>query len=204
MIDQTEQTTRAIDTTTNLITSHAQTLSSQSAESDEMATTIASLTSAREANLATVRRLRAKLAETKRAVAERKDEQKRYDTWVGGMRGEDSRETAVWEGLLGVRVESAPSGAEEEKLKFVFTGLGASGRGNSAGGKEASFVLDVGRGGYAVLECEPELQKEHIEGCVRNMNEGEDLAAFLKGMRGLFGRAMGGGAADAGTERVRG
>jgi len=156
-----------------------------------MATTIASLTSARDANLTTVRHLRVKLAETKRAVAERKEEQKRFETWVGGMRGEDSRETAVWEGLLGVRVESAPtgSGKDEEKLKFVFTGLGSSGRHNG-GGKEASFVLDVGKGGYAVLACEPELETDDVDPLVKRMSEGEDLAAFLKGMRGLFGRAL--------------
>jgi len=177
----------------NAITQHAHTLSSQSAETSEMATTIASLTSAREANLTTVRHLRVKLAETKRAVAERREEQKRFETWVGGMRGEDSREIAVWEGLLGVRVESAPagSGKDDEKLRFVFTGLGSSGSRHNGGGKEASFVLDVGKGGYAVLACEPELETEDVDPLVRRMSEGENLAAFLKGMRGLFGKALG-------------
>jgi len=173
-----------------------------------MATTIASLTSARDANLTTVRHLRAKLAETKRAVAERKEEQKRYETWVGGMRGEDSREISVWEGLLGVRVENVPqlngfgTGKDEEKLKFVFSGLGLNSRHNG-GGKEASFVLDVGRGGYAVLACEPELETDDIEACVRRMSESEDLAAFLKGMRGLFGRALGGAGTDISVDGMR-
>jgi len=173
-----------------------------------MATTIASLTSARDANLATVLHLRAKLAETKRAVAERKEEQKRYETWIGGMRGEDSREAAVWEGLLGVRVESAPrlnafdAGKDEEKLKFIFLGLGINSRHNG-GGKETSFILDVGKGGYAVSACEPELEADEVGALIRRMNESEDLAAFLKGMRGLFGRALGGGGTNTGGEGVR-
>lgn len=107
---------------------------------------------------------------------------------------------------MGARVESAPSAAAEEKLRFVFTGLGSSSRQNGGGGgKEASFVLDVGRAGYAVSECVPELEKDEVEGCVRSMSEGEDLAAFLKGMRGLFRRALGGGGGgtDSGRQGTR-
>lgn len=153
-----------------------------------MATSIASLTSARDANLSTVATLRAQLAEGQRAVKEKRDEQRRYENWLGGMQSEDAREVDVWEGLLGVGVEKAPGegGKEiEDKLKVVFSGLGA-GQGRKAAGREASFVLDVGRNGYGVLDTQPELEKEEVEKCVRRMAEGENLAGFLKGMRELF------------------
>jgi len=123
--------------------------------------------------------------------------------------------------LLGVRVETAGGekgegvdgkggdgkggkggGEGDERLRFVFSGLelgNAHGRGHghsvSRAGKggEASFVLDVGKAGYDVLACEPELEREDVEACVARMAEGEDLAALLKGMRELFIGAGAGG-----------
>lgn len=172
--------------------SHDHNLQAQSAETAEMAASIASLTTARDANLATVSTLRAQLAEAQRAVKEKRDEQRRYENWLGGMRSEDAREVDVWEDLLGVGVEKAPGegGKEiEDKLKFVFSGL-CAGQGRKAAVREATFVLDVGRNTYEVLDTQPELEKEDVDKCVLRMAESENLAGFLKGMRELFVKAL--------------
>lgn len=78
----------------------------------------------------------------------------------------------------------------EDRVRFVF---------RNAGGREARFELEMpgaggsgGRGAYEVVGCEPKVEGERVEACLRRMNEGaaEDLAGFLKGMRGLFLEVM--------------
>jgi hypothetical protein len=200
IIEQTHATARAITTTTSALQAHSSTLSAQATETQEMSQQIASLSLARDNHLKTVASLRAKLAETQKAAKERKEEIKKWESYMGGMQTEDSSEVAVWEDLLGVSISKAGganSAGGDDKLKFAFRGLNLAGQQNNkpsmnSRGKEASFVLDVGKAGYEVLVCEPELEKEEVDVVMREMRENEDLARFLKGMRGLFVKQVGG------------
>ena len=56
--------------------------------------------------------------------------------------------------------------------------------------REAWFELDTSDREYKVLEYRPKIEREEVEGVVERLNETRDLAAFLKGMRGLFVEAL--------------
>lgn len=93
-------------------------------------------------------------------------------------------ECRFWERGLGMRIEGA---GRAERLRFVFCCVDTR-----DADREVGFVLDLGAGqeGYKVEETWPQLEGEEVDAVVEGLNEGGELAGFLKGMRTLFVQAV--------------
>lgn len=153
-----------------------------------MQTSIASLTSTRDARAAHLSALQSRLAAARATIASRKAAQWRYAEQLAEQGGLNEVELAFWEKGLGLRVEGT---GREDRIRFVFLGCGrGGGAGRRKGGREASFELDMSRG-YEVVECRPALEVERVKKVMERMSEGEDLKGFLAGMRRLFGEEFG-------------
>lgn len=90
-------------------------------------------------------------------------------------------EVRFWEQILGLRIEGAGSGEHKDRLKFVFCCVDDL---NSA--LETSFILDMAGKVYSILQTDPALETEAVEGAVARFNDGGNIAGLLKEMRGLF------------------
>lgn len=83
---------------------------------------------------------------------------------------------------MGLRIEGA---GKAERLRFVFCCVD-----DRDEEREVGFVLDMGGARYLVVETELGVESEEVEAVVERLNEGGELAGFLKGMRGLFVTAL--------------
>ena len=70
-------------------------------------------------------------------------------------------------------------------MRFVFTCVDEGDE-----GRECWFELDTRKRDFVVVETEPKLEREDVEGVLERANEGRELVALLKGMRGLFVQAL--------------
>lgn len=161
---------------------HQQTLAKEDAETNEMQAAIASLSSQRDAQLATREALKQQLAETQKAIETRLTAQKAHAKYLDAQSRFNIPELDFWTSNLGLAIEGA---GQNDRLKFVFTNID-----NNDWSREAWFELDTARREYEIPYCKPKLEKEQIERVVEKLNESRDLKVLLKGMRELFVEAM--------------
>ncbi|KAK9371378.1 chromosome segregation protein Spc25-domain-containing protein [Lipomyces kononenkoae] len=86
-------------------------------------------------------------------------------------------ELAFWEKNLGLRIE----GFDDDQLKIVFTLIS-----ESAWNREYYVVMDLSDPDYQIIRCDPQLDKNVVEGTVTRLNESRDFGRFLKDIRNAF------------------
>lgn len=91
-------------------------------------------------------------------------------------------ELRFWEHCLGLRIEGT---GVEDQLRFVYVCVD-----EREPEKEVWFELNMGGKEYEVVNTKPRLEKESVEEAQDRLHETRELAVFLKGMRGLFLRAL--------------
>lgn len=149
-----------------------------------MHTAITSLTKTRDAHAAHITTLQTRLRAQKAALARSKATQRERSDFMTRQQALDGEELRFWEEGLGLRIEGTGG---EDRVRFVFV-LGGSGGGERERTREAMFELDMSGGRYNVVAARPALdgRGERVAELCRGMSDGEDLGAFLKGMRGLL------------------
>ena len=167
-----------IDILTHKSTTHAHTLAKEAAETEEMQSAIASITSQREARAAYRDRLRAETASVQNAIDQRLEAQRQHAKYLDEQARYNLPELDFWTDYLCMRIEGA--GAIDH-LKFVYTHVD-----ERDWEKEAWFELNTEKRDYQVNCMRPKLKSDGVERCVEKLNENRDLGIFLKGMRGLF------------------
>jgi kinetochore protein Spc25 len=161
---------------------HQQTLAKEAAETNEMKSAIASLTSQRDAHLATREELKKQIAETQKQIDARLAAQRAHAQHIDSQSRFNIPELDFWTSTLGLTVEGA---GLNDRLKFIFTHID-----DRDWTREAWFELNTSRRDYEIPYCKPKLEKEQIERIVDQLNETRDLRLLLKGMRELFVEAM--------------
>ena len=127
--------------------------------------------------------LQSSIAETQAAIRQRREAQAAHQRSLDAQARHNIPELRFWEQCLGLRIEGAEEGGES--LRFVFTCVDEQDE-----GRECWFELDTGKRDFVVTETEPKLEREELEGLLERANEGRELVALLKGMRGLFVQAL--------------
>lgn len=127
--------------------------------------------------------LQSSIAETQAAIRQRREAQAAHQRSLDAQARHNIPELRFWEQCLGLRIERAEEGGES--LRFVFTCVDEQDE-----GRECWFELDTGKRDFVVTETEPKLEREELEGVLERANEGRELVALLKGMRGLFAQAL--------------
>lgn len=173
---------RDIEITTMKTQSHAQALTKEGAETAEMHTAITTLTQQRDDRLAHRDQLKTQIAELQRAISSRRQAQQSHQKYLNQQSRFNVPELGFWEDNLCLRIEGA---GQEDKLKFVFSHLV-----DGDWEREAWFELCTGSREYQVGRTQPKLERDEVETCVAGLNEGRDLAPFLKAMRSLFVEAL--------------
>ena len=161
---------------------HHASLEAQAAETTEMESAIASLTSQRDAHAAHRDHLRAEIKTIQKQVAQRQAAQSAHAREIDAQARLNVPELDFWETYLGLRIEGA---GQVDRLKFVFTCVD-----EKEWDREAWFELDTSKREYGVVMVKPNLDEADVERCLSRLNESRDLGAFLKGMRETFTRAM--------------
>lgn len=173
---------RDIEITTLKTSTHAQTLAKESAEAQEMHSAISTLTTQRDDRLAQRDTLKSQIADLQRAISSRRQAQQSHQKYLNQQARHNIPELDFWQDYLCLRIEGA---GQVDKLKFVFTHLN-----DADWEREAWFELDTGSRDYVVGRTVPKLEREEVDGVVVKLNEGRDLAPFLKAMRLLFVEAL--------------
>ncbi|KAL9624879.1 MAG: hypothetical protein Q9160_000926 [Pyrenula sp. 1 TL-2023] len=182
--------------------SHSSLLTAQSYELRDLHSTISQITSRHDALAHSKEKLRAQIEETKRKIERQKEKRREWEAGFERQRGRDGPECEFWEGVLGLRLESAAGGNGSVKDGWVRVGFwelptsatstattnpsktpGKSGDGNATA--EAFFELDCSGAEYRLGKCVPPLPVEKTEGVLERLNAEGDIAAFLKRMRGV-------------------
>ena len=163
-------------------TTHAQSLAKEVAETAEMHTAIASITSQRDARAAQRDRLRAEIASTQKTISQRLLAQQEHAAALDAQARFNEPELQFWTDYLCLRIEGA---GQADRLKFVFTHVD-----ERDWEREAWFELDIERRDYRVVCIRPKIEGEEVERCLERVNENRDLGMFLRGMRDLFVVAM--------------
>ncbi|KAH7116145.1 chromosome segregation protein Spc25-domain-containing protein [Dendryphion nanum] len=161
---------------------HSQTLSKESAETSEMHTQIATLTTQRDTLLSNRDALKLQIGEVQKAISARREAQLKHRRYLDGQSRYNEPELEFWESYLGLRIEGL---GKEDRLKFVYTNVC-----EREWEREAWFELDTGEREYRVLEVRPKVEREEVDRVLERLNETRDLASFLKGMRELFVEAL--------------
>ena len=161
---------------------HDQTLAKETAETAEMHTTIALLTSQRDERLAQRDTLQREVAEVQKAITARREAQLKHRRYLDGQARYNEPELDFWENYLGLRIDGA---GQSDRLRFVYSNMD-----ERAWDREAWFELDTSDREYKVLQCRPSIDTEEVERVVDKLNETRDLGLFLKGMRELFVRNL--------------
>ncbi|KAK2800360.1 kinetochore-associated Ndc80 complex subunit spc25 [Emmonsiellopsis sp. PD_5] len=161
---------------------HAQTLQKETAEMAEMHDAIASITSQRDARLATRDRFKQQIEETKQTIAQRLDAQRAHARHLEAQARLNTPELEFWQDYLCLRIEGA---GREDRLKIVYTHLV-----EKDWEREAWFELGTAGRDYEVFHCRPKLERGEVEGELEVVNDDRDFGAFLKRMRRLFVAAM--------------
>lgn len=173
---------RDIEITTLKTSTHAQALAKESAETQDMHTAISTLTDQRDDRLAQRDTLKAQVADVQRAISSRRQAQQSHQKYLNQQARHNVPELEFWQDYLCLRIEGA---GQVDKLKFMFTHLV-----DNDWEREAWFELGTGSRNYVVGRTVPKLEREQVDGVVEKLNEGRDLAPFLKAMRALFVEAL--------------
>jgi len=171
-----------IEILTHKSNAYAQTLQKEAAETAEMDSAIANITTARDARLASRDRLKAQIATTQAQISQRLDAQRQHAQQLDGQARFNVPELDFWQDYLCLRIEGA---GVPDHLKFVFTHVD-----DRDWTKEAWFELNTASRDYKVEHCRPKIEAEGLERCVDRLNENRDLGLFLKGVREMFVEAL--------------
>ena len=173
---------RDIEILTLKQTQHSSTLSKESAETAEMHTAIATLTTQRDERLSHRDALKSQIAEVQKSISARREAQLKHRRYLDGQSRYNEPELEFWESYLGLRIEGL---GKADRLKFVYTNVC-----EREWEREAWFELDTSEREYRVLELRPKVERESVDGVLERLNETRDLASFLKSMRELFVEAL--------------
>lgn len=173
---------RDIEILTLKSTTHAQTLAKESAETAEMHSAIATLTSQRDERLSNRDALKAQISEVQKAISARREAQLKHRRYLDGQARYNEPELDFWESHLSLRIEGV---GQQDRLKFIYTNVS-----EREWDWEAWFELDTSEREYRVGEFRPKVEREEVERVLDRLNETRDLAGFLKGMRELFVEAL--------------
>ena len=161
---------------------HAQAVSKEVQETQEMQAAIAEITGQRDARAAQRDRLRAEIRATQKAIQQRVAAQEAHAAALDAQARFNKPELQFWTDYLCLRIEGA---GQADRLKFVFTHVD-----ERDWEREGWFELDIERRDYRVVCMKPKLEGEEVERCLERVNENRDLGMFLRGMRDLFVAAM--------------
>ena len=171
-----------IEILTHKFSTHAQYVAKEAAETAEMHTAIANITSQRDARAAHRDKLRAETASLQKSISQRLEAQKEHSESQDAQARFNEPELAFWVNHLCMRLEGA---GEDDHLQFVFSHLD-----ERSWEREAFIELDMSRRDYRVVRIKPKVQEQDLERCVEKLNENRELAMFLKTVRELFVEAM--------------
>ena len=173
---------RGIDILSSKSAIHIQTIAKEAAETSEMRSAIESITAQRDERIMDRDRLKAEIASTQKLIAQRLEAQKAHAAKMDAQARYNLPELDFWTDYLCMRIEGL---GRADELKFVFTHVDAQ-----DWEKEGSFELHMTEHEYQVEKCRPKVDKQALGRVVDKVNEGRDVAAFLKNMRELFVEAM--------------
>ena len=173
---------RDIEILAHKVSTHAQSLNKEAAETAEMQTAIASITSQRDSRAVQRDHLRSEIASTQKAISQRLTAQEQHAAALDAQARFNEPELQFWTDYLCLRIEGA---GQADRLKFVFTHID-----ERDWEREGWFELDIERKDYRVVCVRPKIEGEEVERCLDRVNENRDLGMFLRGMRNLFLVAM--------------
>ena len=168
---------RGIEILSQKSQSHAQTISKEAAETDDMHAAVASIASQRDERATQRDKLKDEIASTHKAISQRIDAQRKHASEMDEQAKLNNPELDFWVDYLCLRIE----GTRTDHLKFVFTHVD-----ERDWDREFWFELSMARPDYDIVETRPKLDRERIDLCLERFNESRDVGAFLKDMRGLF------------------
>ena len=168
---------RGIEILSQKSQSHANTIAKEIAETEDMHSAIAEITSQRDERAAQRDRLKSNIVSTHATVTQRLEAQRKHAADIDAQAKLNDPELDFWVDYLCLRIE----GIREDHLKFVFTHVE-----ERDWNREYWFELSTMRPDYEVTDCNPQLDKERIDICVDRLNESRDVGCFLKDMRELF------------------
>ncbi|KAF2152928.1 hypothetical protein K461DRAFT_224976 [Myriangium duriaei CBS 260.36] len=171
-----------LDSLSTAADSHADTLAHEAAEAADLESAIAALSADKAAAVRRRDALTDQIRALQADIASRRAAQNAHAKHMESQARLNGPELRFWEQSLGLRIEGAGAA---ERIRFVFCCVDE--RDEHA---ETDFVLDMRGAGYKVEETMPALESEEVDAVVERLNEGGDLAAFLKGMRTLFVQAV--------------
>ncbi|CAD6499479.1 BgTH12-03593 [Blumeria graminis f. sp. triticale] len=157
---------------------HQQNMAKEAAETEEMKSTVATLTAQRDAYAANKETLLQRISETQKQIDGKLTAQRVQAEHIESQSRLNIPELEIWTTNLCMEIESA---GQNDRLKFIFTHVD-----DQDWAREASFELDISKRDYEVPCCVPNIGAERIEKLVDRLNECRDLRVLLKGMRELF------------------
>ena len=161
---------------------HQTTIGKEVAETREMHTAIAALTSQRDKHATTRDTLKEQIATTQKEIEARQAAQRAYAAQLEAQARFNVPELDFWVTNLCLTIEGA---GHDDRLKFVYTHVD-----EKDWEREAWFELSTGSRDYDIRHCRPKLEKEKVERILEKVNETRELVVLLKGMRELFVEAM--------------
>ncbi|SZF03987.1 unnamed protein product [Blumeria hordei] len=157
---------------------HQQNIAKEAVETEEIKSTVATLTAQRDAYAATKETLLQRISETQKQIDGKLTIQRVQAEHIESQSRLNIPELEIWTTNLCMEIESA---GQNDRLKFIFTHVD-----DQDWAREASFELDISKRDYEVPCCVPKIEAERIEKLVDRLNECRDLRVLLKGMRELF------------------
>ncbi|KAI7081437.1 hypothetical protein KC352_g41329, partial [Hortaea werneckii] len=173
---------RDISTLEDKSSAHAQTLSREAAEAEEMQSAITSLTEQREDHMARRDALKEQIASVQSQIKQRREAQAAHQRSLDAQARHNIPELRFWEHCLGLKIEGT---GVEDVLKFVYVCVD-----EEDPERECWFELSMGGKDYEIADTQPKLEREDVEEMQARMNDSRDLGSFLKGMRSLFFEAV--------------
>ncbi|KAI4164579.1 MAG: hypothetical protein LQ342_001892 [Letrouitia transgressa] len=169
---------RDIETLGQKSSSHAQTVSKEAAEKEEMNAAIASITQQRDVRAQHRDRMRSEIVATQKQISQKVTAQQLHAKALDAQARFNGPELDFWETYLCMRIEGA---GVADRLKFVFTHVD-----ERDWDREAWFELDTAGSDYRVVLVKPKIESETFGRCVERLNENRELGLFLKCMREAF------------------
>ena len=163
---------------------HAQTLTKEAAETDEMQDAIATLNAQKEEHLGRRDDLKSTVASVQAQIKQRRDAQMAHQRALEAQARHNLPELHFWEHCLALRIEASGFGVEDQ-LRFVFVCVDAK-----DDTKEAWFELQMGGKEYEVAAMKPKLERESLDEVVEKLNENREVGTYLKAMRVMFVEAL--------------
>lgn len=159
-----------------------QTIDKEEAETQEMESAIANLSTQRDNHLATRDHLKAQIAQTQAEIDARLAAQRAHAQQQESQARFNVPELDFWITNLCLKIEGA---GHDDRLKFVYTHID-----EKNWEREAWFELVTSSRDYDVKHCRPKLEREKVERVLERVNETRELVVLLKGMRELFFEAI--------------